>query len=331
MRWIKKPFIVLISLFWVFLLINGVFAPKYYITHPTYFPSKSGSYITFDSSLLPISFNHLYKDSQVRWHFNNYWLTTTMDMSITSWFSNNWFNYTVSGVSTQEIYNGSKPSVVQFDGVNQTEGVTWSYSGGVTTINPTGTDVGVLWGGEPPEEPPESPEIQIVHASSDTHAIGNNFHLLIYENYSIGFQNGKKYLELKAITGDLNSSTNSLIINGDGGRFVFVSNESLTLSFNFTVDLVNVGGDEGKDVRRIQNGTSITIQANDIVTIDWGLYVEPWLPLMFIFGMFGIVSTIGGAMYSVSLLKKKQYDKGLTMGVIWVSVGVSFVLAWLWG
>lgn len=137
------------------MLIFSVYASPYYITHPTYFPSKNNSYISFDTSLLPLSFSILYRDSSTKWHFNNYWLTTTTDMTVTQWFSNDWFNYTVSGSSIQQIYNGTKPNKVYFNNIEQTEGDTWSYAGGTITVTTSGTDVAIFWGetAEPPTPP----------------------------------------------------------------------------------------------------------------------------------------------------------------------------------
>ena len=80
------------------------------------------------------------------------WIQTSgSDMTISKWFVSNWFNYTVSASSTQYVHNGSKPSSVYFDDVLQTEGVTWSYSGGTVTISPTtSANVGLQWIGAGP-------------------------------------------------------------------------------------------------------------------------------------------------------------------------------------
>lgn len=161
---------------------------------------------------------------------------------------------------------------------------------------------------------------------------GENFPVLIQQNSGIAFQNTpRKYVLLKIITGNLNSSTNSLRIYEGGGLFNFLSNESLILQINYTVTNVKVWGDQGHEIRQIDSGSSITINEGNMVCIQWDIHIEPWLPILFIFGMIGIGATIGGAMYSTSRLKKHKYDKGLTAGIIWVSIGVCLVLAWLWG
>lgn len=148
MRWLNPRKLVILTVFLAlaFFLVSSVEARTYYITRPTYFPSRTGSYVTFDTSLLPLSFTTLYRDTSTRWHFNSYWLTTTTDMNVTAWFTDNWLNYTVDGAGTQEIHNGTKPMTVYFDDVEQTEGDTWSYADGTVTVTTSATEVAILWG-----------------------------------------------------------------------------------------------------------------------------------------------------------------------------------------
>lgn len=167
--------------------------------------------------------------------------------------------------------------------------------------------------------------------TTTTYVTGLNFNLLIYEDSGLGFQGQGRYVLLAPTSGDLNSSTNNLWIYDGGGTFRFLSNETLTLKITYDVSNVRVKGDKGNELRLIGSGSSISIDSGDTVIIQWATELNPWLPIMFIFGMFGICSTIGGAIYAVQQIKKHNYDKGFTMGVIWVSLGVCLVLAWLWG
>jgi len=92
--------------------------------------------------------------SGLKVHFGPYWISTTgTPITITTYFIDNWLNYT-SNAGTQQIYNGTKPEKVYFDDVEQTEGTTWSCSGAVVTITPPGTDVAVLWGAGASDNPP---------------------------------------------------------------------------------------------------------------------------------------------------------------------------------
>ena len=161
---------------------------------------------------------------------------------------------------------------------------------------------------------------------------GSNFDILINENSALGFQNDPdESVTLTPTTGDLNTSINSLLVYGGGGEFRFLSNERFTLTITYTVTNLRIAGDKGNGRRPISSGDSVDIDSADTVIITWIRTIEPWLPIMFIFGIFGMISTIGGAMYAVNKIKKKEYEKGIVNGIIFISVGFCLVLAWLWG
>jgi len=142
-------FLLFCAVFLCFLA--SVNAETYYVTSQyQYFHSvdkgASGyAYINFDSTILPLMFTTFYRDESQRFHFDNYWIKTNVSMTITAWFSNNWLNYTCSAGTQQFLVD--KPNRVYFNGVEQTEGTTWSYSGGILTVSPSGTNVAVSWAG----------------------------------------------------------------------------------------------------------------------------------------------------------------------------------------
>jgi len=110
---------------------------------------------------------HLPKNTVIRnglkVHFGDDWISTSgTPITVTAYFEANWLNYT-SNAGTQQIHNGTKPTAVYFDGVNQTEGTTWSYAGGTVTTSPSSTNVAIYWGTiTEPEEPdvPATPSYQ---------------------------------------------------------------------------------------------------------------------------------------------------------------------------
>lgn len=92
---------------------------------------------------------HLPKNTTIRnglkIHFGTYWISTSgTDITVTTYFTNNWLNYTCLA-GTQQIHNSTKPTTVYFNGVSQTEDTTWSYSDGTITLTPSGTDVAITW------------------------------------------------------------------------------------------------------------------------------------------------------------------------------------------
>jgi hypothetical protein len=172
--------ILIVSLLFLYLCLSTppVRAEVYHITNSnTYFHSvdlgATYAYINFDSSILPLSFTTLYRDSQQRVHFNTTWIKTNVNLTVTLWFSNNWFNYSATG-GTQQLY-ASKPEYVYFDNVEQTENTTWSYSDYVITVNPSGTDVGMTWeagaGGESEYENPIVTSSTVWYMRYDTHTV----------------------------------------------------------------------------------------------------------------------------------------------------------------
>ena len=165
MRWSPKKLLMLALFLCVFLLISSVEA-SYYLRKDApirYFPSKSGSYIHFDSSVLPLSFNTLYKDGDTRWHFNNYWIRTDADLSISKYFRDQQLIVTVSkasGNSTFELGGVVNPTRVLIDGDLPAN---YTFSDGVlivTVSHASAHQIFVDWSApvEPPTEPsPPSP------------------------------------------------------------------------------------------------------------------------------------------------------------------------------
>ena len=128
----------------IFLFVSSVYAHNIYVSTKWGFGMPAyGSYVKFDQPQIFDTFNR----SSNFLFFDNYGIRTTSNMLITSWFIDNWLNYTTTA-GTQDISYGTEPSAVYFDDVTQTKDDTWSYSGGVTTITPSGTDVGVFFGEE---------------------------------------------------------------------------------------------------------------------------------------------------------------------------------------
>jgi len=153
------------------MLISAVQADDYHVTSSTQrWDSQADAYINFDDSILPLTFSVLYKDSSQRVHFNDTWIKTNVNITLTAWFTS-WLNYT-SSAGTQQFYV-TKPSAVYFDDVEQTEGTTWSYGDYILTVNPTGTSVGVTWsgGGEGEYSNPTVTSETVWYMRSDTHTV----------------------------------------------------------------------------------------------------------------------------------------------------------------
>ena len=262
---------------------------------------------------------HLPKNTTIRdglkVHFGTNWISTSgTPITITTYFTDNWLNYTCNA-GTQNIHNGTKPQAVYFDDVNQTEDDTWSYTDGTVTVTPSGTDVGIVWASNGDGSPEEVGGTQFLFGI----------------NGSLGFQNDvNSIITLQITNGTLNSTTNAFNL-GDSGYFSFSALNDTEITIVFVgINNVQVSGDQNNTNRVIQSGDTITVNSGNNVHIEWWILTEPWLPLMFIIGMIGLAASFAGPLYAINKIKHHEYHEGMRMGLILTVTGIAFVLAWLW-
>lgn len=190
MRWRGKiAFAVLTVVLAFFLSASTIKAETYYVTsNKQYFPSvytveRGYGYINFHTSLLPLSFQTLYRDSNQRIHFNNTWIKTNIDITLTSFFTNNWLNYTCTmgppEFGEEQQFYVPEPVAVYFDGAKQTKGTTWTYSDITETLTIWTTEsyVSITWtpeeGGEGETEysNPTVTSDTVWYVRADTHTV----------------------------------------------------------------------------------------------------------------------------------------------------------------
>lgn len=82
------------------------------------------------------------------------WINTSQPIVISSLWRDNWLNYTVSALGTQQIRYDTRPVKVILDGVERSEGNGWSYSEetGTVTVTTALNSVAIQW--EQPTPPP---------------------------------------------------------------------------------------------------------------------------------------------------------------------------------
>lgn len=123
---------------------------------------------------------------------------------------------------------------------------------------------------------------------------------------SLGFQNFPNWVLVSITSGNLNSSNGRIFLYSGGGYFYFTANESVTLQITYNVTTVKLAGDNDNELRAINNGASFTISQNNNVQIIWVETIEAWLPVMFIFGIVGLLSMFGGVTYGDSFNEKRR-------------------------
>jgi len=158
-----------------------------------------------------------------------------------------------------------------------------------------------------------------------------SFEVLFPTTSGLEFQNFiDKTLTLQVTNGILNSSNCGLSMDQGGGQFVFTALKDCKIKIDFNVPNVYVSGDQNKESRGIVTGETITVDTGNIVTIGWSIPFEPLLPILFILGMVGLAGMFSGPLYGIHLIKKGEYREGFVNAVLITTIGIGFVLAWLW-
>jgi len=158
-----------------------------------------------------------------------------------------------------------------------------------------------------------------------------NIQVLFPSGSSLAFQNDiNSNVTLLIITGILNSSENKLGLNSGGGFFRFTALNDTQIKITYSNCTVKVGGDQGNELRIINSGSTITVSTGDSVLIVWDKQIGPWLPMLFIFGMVGLGAMIGGPLYAINKIKKREYLEALRTGTIVTVIGIALFIAWLW-
>ena len=137
------------------------------------------------------------------------------------------------------------------------------------------------------------------------------------------------WLLLEAQNNYINSSTNTLLLTNTGnGYFTFSSNETFNLELSFSDLVISLEGDSGNSKRQIQNETSYSVVASNVVTVYWNTIVQPFLPYMFILGMIGLVAMFGGPILAIKMMKDNP-RWALTQGIMFTTLGFGLFIAWL--
>ena len=158
-----------------------------------------------------------------------------------------------------------------------------------------------------------------------------NIQVLFPSGTSLAFQNDiNTNVTLQVISGTLNSSENKFGLNRGGGYFRFTALNDTQIKIVYSNCTVKVSGDQGNELRIIKSGSTITANAGDSVLIVWDRQIEPLLPMMFIFGMVGLGAMIGGPLYAINKIKKRDYLEALRTGTIVTVIGIALFIAWLW-
>jgi len=150
-------------------------------------------------------------------------------------------------------------------------------------------------------------------------------------NSKLCFQNDvENYLTIEVVEGTLNLTDFNFHLDSGGGYFKFATPTPVSIKIVCSNLTVKVSGDQGNELRSIDSGSIITTNAGDRILIIWDRQIEPLLPMMFIFGIVGLGAMIGGPLYAINKIKKREYLEALRTGTIVTVIGISLFIAWLW-
>jgi len=159
-------------------------------------------------------------------------------------------------------------------------------------------------------------------------ASGSNFDLYFPSGSAFQFQHLAQPFQpsmtakVTVTSGVLNGTNGSLSMTVDGGSLSFLSRNTATLTT--TNATITVNG--------VSKGTSASIISSDNVQISWSAPAfEPFLPLMFIFGMVGLFGMFVGPAYTIHKVKHREYYDGFVTGFILTVTGLVLFIAWIAG
>lgn len=156
------------------------------------------------------------------------------------------------------------------------------------------------------------------------------FNSLAFNGQSIGFQFDDLFVRVVVNSGVLNGSSSDIWIASEyGGKYVFTQSGSGSCYVHHSNDSrisnLRVNGNQ-----YIMNNT-VTLTDGNIYVIEWGVSLEPFLPIVFMVGMVGLLMLFIGPSYAVISLKRNDPLNGFLIGLIVTVFGIGFLLVWLWG
>lgn len=150
----------------------------------------------------------------------------------------------------------------------------------------------------------------------------------------IGFMCGVNETLLLTITdGEITSQNITANIQQTRGHFIFLATSNATLQANINDLRVSASGDQGNKERNLFDGDTLIIQEGNNVKFYWNTgATEMLLPIMFIFGMVGLMSMFGGILYPIHIIKSEHdYRRAFITFTIFFFVGFALFISWVFG
>jgi len=114
-------------------------------------------------------------------------------------------------------------------------------------------------------------------------------------------------------------------VNASAGDFYFSSAGLSVLS-------ITVNGTATENYAQLADGAYVyllDLPSAQLWNVQINFEMQPYLPVMFILGIIGLCSMVGGGFFAAHKIKRGEYYEGGRMGLIYVSVGLGLFLAWV--
>lgn len=163
-------------------------------------------------------------------------------------------------------------------------------------------------------------------------ATGSNFNLYFTSGSAMQFQHLKVgggmvpfTAKVNVDSGTLNGTNGNIEMYLTWGKLSFTSQDNATLTPSPSDDVAIIVNDK-------ELSDTASISPGDSVIIIWSMPAyEPFLPILFIFGMFGLLAMFIGPAYAIQKIKKADYREAFVTGFLVTFIGITFFMMWLSG
>jgi hypothetical protein len=300
-----------------------------------------GYYLTMGKDMTfatPVTYANGFTDG------NGFWINSSRDLTLGCWFENNWINYTATGLSSQYVFNGSKPTLVILSGSNATEEHGWSYSATTHVIfimSMPSVEIyfGVL--STPPLIPPSSdiPPSAVDAATGYSPIVyGYNVSMYYPKTSSLGIQ-AEATLNFLVSSGTWDAYRVNMTVYPDWGIIYFLPAQDVNLTvttIGTSEVFLSVSG-EGSNLTKISESEwQVSFSQPYSSSISWSSKVISYVDLytMMAVGLVGVGMMIVIPCWIAWHIKDHGLDtetwNRIFLGMAFFFMGMGLFLVWIW-
>ncbi len=275
---------------------------------------------------------------------NGWWINSSRNLILDCWFENNWINYTSTGLSSQYVFNGSKPTLVILAGYNASEGHGWSYSEVTHVIFIMSMpSVEIYFGSlSTPPPPPVTSDIPptTVDAATGYNPIiyGYNVSLYYPQTSSLGIQ-AQATLKFLVTSGTWDAYRVNMTVYPDWGIIYFLPTQdvNITVTTIGTSEVALSVSGEGSNITKVsETEWKISFSQPYSSSISWASKVISYIDLytMMAVGLVGVCMMVTVPTWVAWHAKDHGLDMitwdRIFLGMVFFFIGMGLFLVWIW-